>query len=93
MARTIVYHPEFENDVRAAADWYGERHPDLETDFRNCLRAAVAELLHDPERSSPVDCGIRCWRTKRFPYVVFYDVSTRAIMLLGVMHTSQDSKK
>ena len=33
------------------------------------------------------------WPVGRFPYVVFYDFTDNEIVVLGVMHTSQDAEK
>ena len=93
MARSIRYHSGFDSDVIHAAAWYDERQPGLGSDFLARVRRTVSELIKDPRRRSAVDLGIRYWPVKRFPYVVFYDFTDTEIMVLGVMHTSQDSEK
>jgi toxin ParE1/3/4 len=93
MSRTVRYHPLFENDVNASFKWYSDRSSNVADDFLTCLREAVDRLLEDPERKTPFEFGMRYWPVARFPYVVFYDVTKNAIQLLGVMHTSKDSRK
>ena len=93
MARSIRYHPEFDLDVIQAAAWYDERQPGLGSDFFARVRKAVLELIQDPERRSPIDFGIRHWPVTRFPYIVFYDFNDAEVLVLGAMHTSQDSAK
>lgn len=44
-------------------------------------------------RRNSKEYGIRYWPIERFPYVVFYDISNTEILIVGVMHTSQDAEK
>lgn len=93
MPRFVLYHPSFEIDVNAARDWYEERSVLIGDDFLNCVYIAAERLIADPDSRSVVDFGIPYWPVERFPYVVFYDLSTSMILMLGVMHTSQDATK
>jgi plasmid stabilization system protein ParE len=93
MDRSLRYHPDFDSDVIAAARWYDERHVSLGSDFVVRVEKCVARLTADPERRSPVDYGVRYWPVERFPFVVFYDLTETELLVLGVMHTSQESGK
>lgn len=78
--------------IRAAA-WYDDRQFGLGSDFLAHVRNAVADIIQAPERRSPADFGIRYRPLKRFPYIVFYDFTAAEVLIVGVMHTSQDSAK
>ena len=93
MARSLRYHPLFDSDVLNAAEWYDERQPNLGADFSARVRRAVDQLIADPDRRTSADYGVRYWPVERFPYVVFYDLTESEVLLLGVMHTSQESQK
>lgn len=93
MARSLRYHPLFEFDVLNSAEWYDGREPTLGSDFVIRVLTAVDQLRSDPERRTSIDYGIRYWPVERFPYVVFYDLTELEVLVLGVMHTSQDSSK
>lgn len=93
MARTVRYHPLFDSDVLNAADWYDERSPDLGADFVDRVRSSVERLVADPERRSKKEFGLRYWPVERFPYVVFYDLTELEVLVIGLMHTSQDAHK
>jgi toxin ParE1/3/4 len=93
MARTIRYSHLFESDVLDAATWYDARHPELGREYVECVRQAVDLILTDPDRRAPDVDGIRYWPVKRFPYIVFYDLTDREILMLGVLHTARDSRK
>ena len=93
MNRTLRYHPLFDSDALNATEWYDSRQADLGMDFLARVRKAIDHLISDPERRTPADYGVRYWPVERFPYVVFYDLTESEILVLGVMHTSQDSHK
>lgn len=46
MAKSLRYHPEFESDVRDAADWYDQRSPNLGSDFVARMSRASEERDH-----------------------------------------------
>ena len=53
----------------------------------------LGQLTSDPERRSLVDFGVRYWPVSRFPFVVLYDLYAHEVLVLGVMHTAQESGK
>jgi len=93
MPRSIRYHPLFEADVIGAAAWYDARHPAIGSAFIAEVSRAVDQLTSDPERRSLVDLGVRYWPVSRFPFVVLYDLYGHELLVLGVMHTAQESRK
>ena len=93
MAGSVRYHPDFDSDVIAAAEWYDERQALLGSDFIARVEKAVTQLIANPERRSSVDFGVRYWPVERFPFVVFYDLTETEVLVVGVMHTSQESEK
>lgn len=93
MARALRYHPLFDSDVLNAATWYDGRQPELGSDFVVRVRRAVEQMMADPDSRTASDFGVRYWPVQRFPYVVLFDLTISEILVLGVMHTSQDSSK
>ena len=93
MARSVRYHPDFDSDVLAAAEWYDQRQLGLGSDFVVRVRNATLALLADPGRRTAIDYGLRYWPVERYPYVVFYDLTDAEAIVLGVMHTSQQPEK
>ena len=93
MARSLRYHPLFDCDVLNAAEWYDGRQPKLGWDFVARVRRAVDQLIADPERRTSIEYGVRYWPVQRFPYVVLYDLTESEVLILGVMHVSQESDK
>ena len=93
MARSVRYHPNFDEDVVSAANWYDERHAGLGADFSVRVFHATEQLIADPERRNAIQYGLRYWPIARFPYVVFYDLTDSEVIVVGVMHTSQNPDK
>jgi toxin ParE1/3/4 len=93
MPRTIRYHPLFEADVIGAAAWYDERNHMIGSAFVDEVSRAIDQLAQDPERRSVIDFGVRYWPVNRFPFVVFYDLHSHELLVLGVMHTARESQK
>lgn len=91
MSKAIRYHPLFQADVIDAAAWYDERSQAVGAAFVTGVSQAVHELTQDPERRSVVDFGVRYWPVSRFPFVVLYDLYGHELLVLGVMHTAQES--
>jgi hypothetical protein len=84
------YHPLFHTDVLSASNWYDRHKLGLGFDFLECVETATRNLASDPYRRSSIDYGLRYWPISRFPFVVFYDIYEREILVLGVMHTAQE---
>lgn len=93
MHRAIRYHPFFEADVIDAAAWYDQRSPLIGAAFVVEVSRAVHELTQDPGRRSVVDFGVPYWPVSRFPFVILYDLHGDELLVLGVMHTAQESRK
>ncbi|MCO8123043.1 hypothetical protein NHH03_14940 [Stieleria sp. TO1_6] len=76
-----------------ASEWYDRRQLLLGADFVVRVQKAIGQLSSDPTRRTSVEHGVRYWPVERFPYVVFFDFTETEVLVLGVMHTSQESKK
>lgn len=91
--KLLRYHPLFADDVLEAAGWYEAQNPTLGVTFVERVAEAVGLVIQDPERRGTEGFGVRYWPLRKFPFVVFYDVTGDAILIVGVMHTARDSEK
>ncbi len=89
MDRQLRYHPLFNSDVVAAADWYDKRSLGLGDSFTTNVKLTVGAAHNDPTRYSPSPLGVYYYRVDRFPYYVLFDVTDLEILILGVLHTSR----
>ena len=55
----VIYHPEAEEELIAAARFYDERVPGLGADFLNEFDAAVEEIITHPTRWRKVEADFR----------------------------------
>ncbi len=93
MVRVPRYHPVFDLDVLEGAEWYAKRDRDLAIDFTLKDERTVGGILDDPERRCDVDYGLKYWPLERFPHLVFFDSTDSEVLLIGVMHPSQEPGK
>ena len=93
MDRPIRYHPLFESDVREAVAWYDQRCAGLGNAFVEAVRQSVNNIISDPTRFSETSVGCRYVRTRRFPYVVLFDVDDDELLILGVLHTARSMQR
>lgn len=84
-------------DVDAAVDWYREEAgADTALGFVSALEVALAHVGRYPGSGSArysVELGIpalRCWRLKRFPYLVFYIERDEHVDVWRVLHGHRD---
>jgi toxin ParE1/3/4 len=84
-------------DIEDAIDFYardaGEK---IALAFIDALERAYNAIARQPAIGSPrysyeLDIpGLRCWRLKRFPYLIFYAESTDSIDIWRVLHAKRD---
>lgn len=86
-----------EQDVKEAAQYYFDQDaPQAALAFINELEAALAHIQRHPTTGSPRYAhslnipGLRFWRCKRFPYLVFYVEQADCIDVWRVLHGRRD---
>jgi len=75
-------------EVRAAMRWYEAREDGLGREFLLLLDEALRQLAARPS-ASPLWRSDRPYRkqlVRRFPYVVFFEVSEEAVTVVAVAH-------
>lgn len=93
----IVLRRKAEQDIAEAVDHYfGEGGAELVLQFIDSLQSAFDQLTRHPESGSPryateLDLpGLRHWRLKRFPYLIFYVVHADVVDVWRVLHGKRD---
>ena len=88
----IEAHPEAEEELKQAADWYGQQRPRLDQEFVEAIDRAWVALREGYAALSPVlyvpaELGVQRVLVARFPYQVF--VRRRpdeSVQVLAVAH-------
>ncbi len=85
---THDFHPEAREEYIEAAAWYEKQRTGLGDEFIAAVESAIALILCDPGRFSPVDGHFRIFRLKRFPYNLYFEhLSARQhIRIFAVAH-------
>jgi plasmid stabilization system protein ParE len=79
-------------DFQSAYNWYQSKQPGLGTDFINDFRLAYRRLRQFPLRCSVRFADVRRLNLERFPYGLFYAVTSKEITVLAILHASRDTE-
>ncbi len=85
--------PAARQDLADGFAWYERQSPGLGLEFVGCVEATVLSMQRHPEMYPAVLANYRRALVRRFPYVVFYVVEPRRIVVYAVFHCAQDPEK
>ena len=94
--KPLVRHERADRDVLEAIEYYLQNAPEVALAFIDSLEQACRNIQRRPGAGSPRHAhelnlpGLRFWRCKRFPYLVFYVETTDQINIWRVLHGSRD---
>src|SRR5579862_9246379 len=82
----VVSHPEADEELEAAAQWYEDRQPGLGDVFLDQFEATLRRILPEPERWRKIRGENRKLNFHQFPYAIVYSVSSETLYIKAVMH-------
>ena len=82
----VVSHPEADEELEAAAQWYEQRQPELGETFLRDFEATLQRVIQNPERWRHIWGNNRKLNFSRFPYAIVFSVEPGTIFLKAVMH-------
>ena len=83
----VVFHELAAKEYRSARRWYRKRSPTTAERFRMAMEEVVRQIADAPEQGVAFRKRYRWLRTRRFPYVVFYEVTAdRVATIYAVAH-------
>jgi plasmid stabilization system protein ParE len=85
----LEFHPEAELELIEAADFYEQEVPGLGERFESEAHRATDLLLAHPDIGTPVDSTLRTFVLNRFPYTLYYSVTTDVLRIEVVAHQSR----
>jgi plasmid stabilization system protein ParE len=91
VAHRLRIRPEAEAEVSSAAAWYEAKRPGLGVDFVAMVDRAFEQIVDAPEASAVWQRGYpyRKHVMRRFPYVVFYEVTADGVEVVAVAHAKR----
>jgi len=82
-----------ELDVEAAFEWYEAEETSLGVLFLEELRSTYQRILDNPLAFQEIRSGIRRALTRKFPYVIYFVIESRTILIIAVLHTARDPEE
>src|SRR5438105_11911666 len=87
--RTVEFRPAADAELHHARDWYQIRSPRTAERFLAEVDRAIALIVEEPERWAHYLRGTRCFRLRRFPYLVVYRFDEPMVNVIAVAHASR----
>jgi len=72
--RIVVFHRLAAQEYRSATSWYRRKSPSAAERFRAAVDNAVERIAENPYRGTIFREPYRWIRTRRFPYVLYYEI-------------------
>lgn len=83
------YHPAAELEYHEAIKYYAKIHGELALRFVEEVEAAVQRAREFPEVYGRIGIGLRHVVTRRFPFLIVYEVRPDRIFIWAVAHGSR----
>ena len=93
MPRTVILRSRAEHDVRDIYLWYEAQRVGLGEEFVSELRVCLEGLGSHPESAPVVYRDVRRAIISKFPYLVFYVVEPKRVVVLAVLHSSRNAER
>jgi len=85
----LIYHPDAETELTAAAQYYERRVATLGVQFLDEAVQAVSIILDAPERWRIIERDVRSYLMPRFPYAIYYRALSDHVRVLAFKHHSR----
>ncbi len=92
MGLPVVYRRKVGRDLAGYFGWYNEQRDGLGEEFLAAVDTVFDTIEKYPEIFARIHGEVRRAVLSRFPYVVFYRVESKRVVVLAVLHTARDPK-
>lgn len=92
MTLAVLFRPEAGSDLCETRDWYERQQLGLGEAFANLVDETVNRIEAMPQMYAVVFRDVRRVKLRRFPYLIYYRVSSELIEVIAVLHGSRDPK-
>ena len=83
---SFSFHPEAEEELRAAIDYYEDREAGLGYDFSLEVFTAIQNIIAQPNAWPVMEDDVRRCLVNRFPFGVLYSLEPTTVFVVAVMH-------
>jgi plasmid stabilization system protein ParE len=84
---TVHFHRLAAREYLDSFDKYAEISPELAQSFKKEIDKAVDKIAEHPHRWPVIGSSFRWVRTKRFPYILYYQIHEGNVEVLAVAHS------
>ena len=78
------------DDLNGIYDWYENERQGLGPEFLDDFKHIAMSIQEFPQSFARVNDKVRRAKLKQFPYNVFYQVESKRIVVLAVIHAARD---
>lgn len=86
----IRFIPEADAELTEAREWYSHQRKDLDLEFMQCIEDALLRVADNPRLFPLVYRELRRAVVRRFPFAVFYELTSEEIQVIAVFHSRRD---
>lgn len=92
MSLSIVLSPAAQEEFDEAIDWYEQQSAGLGVEFLNRVEESFDLISATPEAYPIVFAEMRRIVVRKFPYLIFYRVEPKQIVVLAIFHSKREPK-
>ncbi len=93
MSYRLIIRPLAELDLKEAMDWYNIQVDGLGNKFLERVDQKLKTLVENPHLFKRSYKGIRTAHLNKFPFKIFFEISSSKITVLAFYHTSRNTNK
>ena len=86
----IRFSPEADAELTEAREWYAHQRKGLDAEFMDCIDEALMRVVRNPLAFPTVYRDLRRVVVRRFPFAVFYSLTSEQILVTAVFHSRRD---
>ena len=86
----IRFSPEADAELTDAREWYSHQRKDLDLEFMDCIDEALLRVVRNPRSFPIVYRELRRVVIRRFPFAIFYSLTSEHIHVTAVFHSRRD---
>lgn len=89
----LRFTPEADAELTEARQWYSHQRRDLDAEFMGCVDAVLSRVVDNPRSFPIVYRNLRRAVVRRFPFAVFYEVTSDEIKIVAIFHSRRDPER
>jgi len=86
----LAFHPEALAEFKAEIVYYEDKQPGLGAAFADEVLRTIELARVFPRMGAPEEAGVRSLLTKRFPFIIYYEVLGEKLWVWAVMHAARE---